>query len=281
MNTEPGSAPGQTASAPPAPAFSLRSGAPGRGHLVIIGGGERPLVVMRRIVDLAGGASARIVVVPTASDAPLEVGALQAQEFLALGVAEAGVLSCRRQDADHPQNLALLARATGVFFSGGDQRKLTATFLGTRMLDAIRALYERGGVVAGTSAGAAVMSRIMITGDEHPIGAEPAASPTSRHIHTAPGFGFIDRAIIDQHFLKRSRQYRLRSLVARHPELLGIGIDEATAIVVAPDDTFTTLGDSHVLVFDAPRIPTPTTDVRIETLVAGQSYCLNRQRTLC
>lgn len=229
---------------------------------------------MQRIVELAGGAASRIVVVPIASETPLETGQLQAQEFAELGAAQVHFILCEREDADQVENLAALQGATCVFFSGGDQRKLTAALLGTRLLDEIRAVYERGGVIAGTSAGAAVMSRIMITGDEHPI-----SEPPERHIHTAPGFGFIERAIIDQHFLKRERHYRLQSLVARHPELLGIGIDEATAIEVSPDDTFTILGDSCVLVFDAAALP--ENDVRVAVLAAGLRYCLNQLKVLC
>lgn len=253
-----------------------------RGHLIIIGGGERPLTVMRRIVELAGGTASRVVVIPIASETPAEIGQLQAQEFSALGAGQASFILCRRDDADRPENLALIKQATCVFFSGGDQRKLTAALLGTQLLDQIRRVYGRGGVIAGTSAGAAVMSRIMITGDEHPIPKTETetdrAGDPSRYIHTAPGFGFIERAIIDQHFLKRDRHYRLLSLVARHPELIGIGIDEATAIEVSPDDTFTTLGDSHVLVFDAAELASAA--VRVAVLAAGHRYCLQRQALL-
>ncbi|MFO0579120.1 MAG: cyanophycinase [Polyangia bacterium] len=252
-----------------------------RGHLVIIGGGERPERIMRRIVELAGGALSDVVIFPMASEAPLSVAASQRAEFLALGAGRVDSIHCTREDADDPANLLRLRSATCVFFSGGDQRKLTAALLGTRLLEHVRAVYQRGGVLAGTSAGAAVMSRIMITGDEHPLDGQAAGG---RYIHTASGFGFIDRAIIDQHFLKRGRHYRLSSLIARHPELIGIGIDEATAIIVNPDDTFSTLGDSDVLVFaadrsvDAARTAEPRID--IASLSSGKRFCLSRNQLL-
>jgi cyanophycinase len=251
------------------------------GHLLIIGGGERPVRVMRRIVELAGGAQSRIVILPTASEAPIEVALAQKAEFEALGAGHVDFIHCSREDADTEPNLAKMARATGVFFSGGDQRKLAATLLGTRLLASARSVYLNGGVIAGTSAGAAVMSRIMITGDEEPEGAGAAA----RTIQTSSGFGFLPRAIIDQHFVKRGRHYRLQSLVARHPDHLGIGIDEATAIVVSPDHTFTTIGDSQVLVFGASERGTQVADaqpesprVSVEILASGAKYCLRRQQ---
>lgn len=251
----------------------------GRGHLVILGGGERPEPVMRRILELAGGAASDIVIIPLASEDPLAVARAQQAELLSLGAGRVDFIRCTREEADAPAHLARLRCATCVFFSGGDQRKLTAALLGTRLLEQIRGVYQRGGVIAGTSAGAAVMSQVMITGDEHP----PDGAASGRYIHTASGFGFIDRAIIDQHFLKRGRHYRLHSLVARHPDLIGIGIDEATAIVVAPDDTFTTLGDSEVLVFAADRtrpVPAAPPHIDVAVLPAGRRYCLSRQQLL-
>lgn len=253
------------------------------GHLLIIGGGERPVRVMRRIVELAGGPASNILILPTASEAPYEVALAQKAEFLALGAGHVDFILCSREDADSEENLAKMAAATGVFFSGGDQRQLAAVLLGTKLLAAARGVYLAGGVIAGTSAGAAVMSCIMITGDEEPAETEPAG----RTIHTASGFGFIERAIIDQHFVKRGRHYRLQNLVARHPDHVGIGIDEATAIVVAPDHTFTTLGDSQVLVFGAEKAPgvlqaapRSVPKINVEILSSGSKYCLRRQ-TLC
>jgi cyanophycinase len=246
------------------------------GHLVVIGGGDRPLCVMQKIIELAGGSASRVVIIPTASETPEQVAQLQKLEFLALGAAAVDIVHCAPTAAQ--EDIKRVARATCVFFSGGDQRKLTAALLDTRLLDEIRALYVRGGVIAGTSAGAAVMSRVMITGDERPLSHRSASeTPNGRHIETASGFGFIDRAIIDQHFVKRGRHYRLLNLLTQHPELVGIGIDEATAIVVAPDGTFSILGDSQVLIFDPAQ---QSAAQPVHVLSSGKRYCLNRQLVL-
>jgi len=112
--------------------------------------------------------------------------------------------------------------------------------------------YEAGGVIGGTSAGAAVMSEIMITGDEKRTVDDDHAFETieADNIVTARGFGFIKAVIIDQHFVRRKRHNRLISLVAEHPGILGVGIDESTAIVVNPDDTFDVIGERSVIVYD-------------------------------
>jgi cyanophycinase len=129
----------------------------------------------------------------------------------------------------------------------------------------------------------------MITGDEHALPRSAEDSGTaSRFIATASGFGFIDLAIIDQHFVKRGRHYRLLNLATRYPDLLGIGIDEATAIIVAPDGTFSILGDSQVLVFnsshDAAKVDAPSEgqprEPRVYVLASGKRYCMHRQRIL-
>jgi len=261
------------------------------GHLVIIGGGERPLCVMQKIVELAGGPRSRMVIIPTASDTPEEVADLQKLEFLALGVSHIDIVHCSRETADLEPHLQCIRQATGVFFSGGDQRKLAAALLGTQLLEEIRAVHASGGVIAGTSAGAAVMSRVMITGDETPLTAltEAGVAIGAQSIGTAAGFGFIERAIIDQHFVKRSRHYRLLNLAGQYPELLGIGIDEATAIVVAPDGTFSIMGDSHVLVFDPSGDherqtgPAPQSNFRnpkVHILSSGKRFCMHRQLVL-
>jgi cyanophycinase len=145
-----------------------------------------------------------------------------------------------------------LEGTTGVFFSGGDQSRLTAVLKGTKVEARLHQLYENGAVLAGTSAGAAVMSAVMITGEER----RPAADSSfniieAENIVTAPGFGFLQDAIVDQHFVRRKRHNRLISLVLEKPHLIGIGIDEATAIWVKSDRTFEVIGDNGVVVYDA------------------------------
>ncbi|MFN3595779.1 MAG: cyanophycinase [Rubricoccaceae bacterium] len=231
----------------------LLAGAPaGAQHLVIVGGGPRPPDVMARIAALAGGAEGYLVVIPYASEEPEETGAFQAAQFDTLGVGRTAV-------AGPSATAALLEGATGVFFSGGDQRRLAARLLGTPLLEAVRAVYARGGVVAGTSAGAAVMSRVMITGDER-VSPDSARAPFSTvepgNVALAEGFGLLDDAlgrpvVVDQHFVVRKRQNRLLSVTAEYPHLLGLGIDEETALVARPDGALEVVGNRGVQVFDA------------------------------
>jgi cyanophycinase len=192
------------------------------GPLVIVGGGGVPAEAREAFVTLAGKERGRIVVVPTASidaDNPAEVeGYLQ--PWRALKPASVQLLHTRdRKVADDPDFVKPLTEATGVWFSGGDQSRLTAAYKGTRMERELDKLHARGGVIGGTSAGAAVLSDPMITG-----GTTTAS--------TGPGFGLLPGFIIDQHFLARNRQQRLAGVVTAHPEFVGLGIDEGTAVIV-------------------------------------------------
>ena len=246
-------------------------------HLVIVGGGARPASVVAEIVALGGGAAGRLVVVPQASGVAAEVGPAQAAEFTASGIP--AVVALGAPDAD--STVALFDRATAVFFSGGDQNRLVAALVGTRTLAAVRAVLARGGVVAGTSAGAAVMSAVMITGEERPP-ADPEAPFSTVEpgtVVTAEGFGFVTWAVVDQHFAARRRQNRLLSLVLERPDLVGIGVDEATAIVVGPDGHVRVVGDGSVQVFDARGVSVETRGrgfsargVRLHVLAHGDRF---------
>jgi cyanophycinase len=142
---------------------------------------------------------------------------------------------------------------TGVYFGGGDQSRLTAALGGSRVEARLHELYARGAVLAGTSAGAAVMTGVMITGDERrPLSREEAFQKIeAENVVTARGFGFLEGAIVDQHFVRRRRANRLLSAVIENPALLGIGIDEETAIWVRPGRIFEVLGAGPVVVYDA------------------------------
>lgn len=238
-----------------------------RGHLVIVGGGPRPASVMDRFVALAGGPGrARVVVIPNASGdvetaegrkAAAEAGDDFVAEMRKAGVEATSVL-LTRAEAEDPASAKLLDGATGVFFTGGQQDRLTRTLKGTPVEAKLHALYAGGAVISGTSAGAAVMSEVMLTGDErHPGGVDRPDTTLSyvtiarENVVTAPGFGFVRNAIVDQHFVRRKRLNRLLSLVLEHPTLLGVGIDESTALEVAPDGRWTVLGNSVAVVYDA------------------------------
>lgn len=262
------------------------------GPLVIIGGGDRPAYMMERIVELAGGAaSCRMAVIPMASADPLDVGRYQADQLEAAGCPHVRVLPFDSVTANHDSVVAVLDGATGIFFSGGDQNRLTAHMLGTRVLERVREIHRSGGVVAGTSAGAAIMSGIMITGDEAAAGSGGRSFATIRegNVVTAEGFGFVERAIIDQHFIARQRQNRLISLVLERPGLLGIGIDEATAIIVTDPDRFEVLGEGTVMVLDAADARGIGSDARgnlvaegiiMHLLGSGQSFDMARRRVI-
>ncbi len=243
---------GATTGASPAPVRAVA------GHLVVVGGGPIPPEVTRRFVDLAGGpGKARIAVLPMAS-AVATTGSAKVAELRGLG-ADAFVLDVKRVDADSDSVVAKLAAVTGVWFPGGDQNRIMTAIGGSRTARAIIDRYTRGAVVGGTSAGAAVMSSMMITGDEKKVGGTRPPTDSSQayitidrdNIVTTAGLGMIDDAIVDQHFVRRRRLNRLISLVLEHPRMLGAGIDESTAIVVRPDGTWEIIGASVVLIFDA------------------------------
>jgi cyanophycinase len=224
-----------------------------KGYLFIIGGGERPAEMMKKFVSLAEGfRSGKIVILPMASSVPKEVGPEQTLQFNNFGAKNVEFHILSREDALNPKSLELFENIGGVFFSGGVQSRLTKILFDTPIHKMLCDFYEAGGVIGGTSAGAAVMSEIMITGDEKKEVEKGHAFETieADNIVTARGFGFIKTVIVDQHFVRRKRHNRLISLVAENPKILGVGIDESTAIIVNPDDTFDVIGDRSVVVYD-------------------------------
>jgi cyanophycinase len=224
-----------------------------KGHLFIIGGGNRSESMMKKFVELARGVKeGKIVVLPMASATPDESGKSMVDELKKLGVKDASYFNLTREQALKPENAAILNDAGGVYFTGGDQARITKALLDTPVHQKLLEIYGEGAVIGGTSAGAAIMCQIMITGDEKrpPASGHEFETLEAGMALTAPGLGFIKTAIIDQHFATRKRHNRLISLVAENPKLLGIGIDEATAVIVNPDETFDVVGDKDVIVYD-------------------------------
>ncbi len=228
-----------------------------RGTLIIMGGGPWHDEVQQRFVELAGGANGMILVLPMAS-ASTDSGRSSVEGWQELG-GQARALVVNREEAMRADTAALFRGVTGIWFGGGDQSRLTAAIAGTPVEAAIRNRYLRGAVVGGTSAGAAVMSRMMITGDERRYGGHRPPRDSSQafitidraNVVTAEGFGYVDGVIIDQHFVRRRRHNRLLSLVMENPRLVGAGIDESTALEVRPDGTWRVLGESVVVIYDA------------------------------
>lgn len=254
----------------------------GDGHLFIIGGGDRPDSLMTQFVDLAGGQQkAKILIVPYASGDIHDTGSYQKEGFQRLGVKNVEYIHVDKKDIDTPEALKQLDGVTGIFFSGGDQNRLTQLLLGTKFLEKIKKIHADGGVIGGTSAGAAIMSKIMLTGEE-------LNAPEKRkgdfsyiqkgNVDVTEGFGFVDNAIIDQHFVIRKRENRLLTLVLEKG-MTGIGIDEATAIIVDTKGKFRVAGHSQVLVFE-PKAPTEVThtnhlktkELTLRILTAGDEY---------
>lgn len=264
--------------------------AEGFGHLVIIGGGQRPDSMMRKIVELAGGASCKMTVIPMASGEPLDVALYQRWQLEEAGCPEVGFVRFDREGADSDEVVGELTGSTGVFLSGGDQRRLADLMIGSRLLERVREILHEGGVIAGTSAGAAIMSEVMITGDEIGNAEDPDFAWIKKDfVATRPGFGFVTRAIVDQHFVARGRHNRLLSLVLERPELVGLGIDESTAAVFSSPNRFEVIGESVVVVYDAGSARNVETDdsgvfsatgISVHLLRAGQGYDLESRRPL-
>jgi cyanophycinase len=214
---------------------------------------------MDRFLELAGGrARARIAVVPMAIDEPEETGREVVAELDSLGAKSFMVLLNRAQ-ADSSAAERSINRATGIWFAGGDQSRLTAVLGGTAALRAMQERYRAGAVVGGTSAGAAIMSDSMITGNQKPPGdttgyyGDEYPAIARHRVQVVPGLGFLSSAIVDQHFIRRERQNRLLSVILERPKFLGVGIDEGTALEVRPDGSWRVLGQSAVLIYDARR----------------------------
>jgi cyanophycinase len=264
-----------------------------RGSLYIVGGGPQPEALVREFVALAGGpGKARIVVFAMASASGETSGEEKAAQLREFGATARNVWITREQ-AMTDSVAALLADATGVWFGGGVQGRLADVLRGTPTERAIHARYAAGAVIGGTSAGAAVMSRVMITGDERrPGGVRPDSTMAwgtieRDNVVTQDGFALLPDAIVDQHFLRRKRYGRLLSLVIERAPHLGAGIDESTALVVQPDGTWVVRGASAVVVFDARRAVRDVSStalqgsgVRTHVLTEGATFDPNTGRAV-
>lgn len=257
------------------------------GTLFLVGGGPQPSALVEEFVKLAGGpGKARIVVFAMASDEGQSSGQEKADQLNGLGAKAVNVYVDRRQ-ADTDSVASLLSDATGIWFGGGLQTRLADVLVGTRTAQAIHARYRAGAVVGGTSAGAAIVSTPMITGDERRRGGDRYPSDSSlifitidrNNVETATGLGLVTNAIIDQHFVRRKRHNRLISLLLEGPVRLGAGIDESTALVIEPTGTWRVSGASSVVIYDARSAtvsqnsePLGGSDVRMHVLTDGGRF---------
>lgn len=261
-----------------------------RGTLVIIGGNEdkeHECTILRRVVALAGEEKARMIIMTIASRHQADTGRLYQAAFSRLGMTRVEVVSIRDRAETRSADLARrLADAGGIFFTGGDQLRITSILGGSELAYGLERAYRAGTVIAGTSAGASVMSRTMI------VGGEEAGAPRNDAARMAPGLGLIDEVVVDQHFAQRGRIGRLLSAIAQNPRMLGLGIDEDTAVVVSPRAQLEVVGSGCVTIVDAAGMvdsnvsetslgqPLALFGVQLHLLPAGYRFDLSTRQLL-
>ncbi len=238
-----------------------------RGWIIPIGGAENKendRHILERFVRVSGGPDADIVVIPTASRLH-ETGPRYEKLFRDLGAERVSVMDFdTRRDCQEPGRLERLEQASGIFFTGGNQLRLTTLLGGTPVAKLIRVRNAHGVTVGGTSAGASILSEHMIAfGDE-------GSSVISGSVRLAPGLGLTNRFIIDQHFRQRDRLGRLLTALAYNPFAVGIGLDEDTAAFIGPDETVEVEGSGGVTIVDASDVAFSSMD----NVSEGQPVCL-------
>lgn len=243
---------------------------PDKGTLVIVGGAMQDRAIVQRFIDLAGGPDAPIVIIPTAGEADDEYGEYWSglKQWRESGAKNLTVLHTRdRKVADSESFVKPIRTARGVFFGGGRQWRLADSYLNTLTHKELAKVLERGGVIGGSSAGASILTSFMVRGDtksnEKMIGD-----------HTE-GLGFLKNAAVDQHLLRRNRQFDMLEVIDKYPQLLGIGIDEDTAIVVA-GDRFDVIGKSYVVVYS--NKPIVGANGRFYFLGAGDRFDMKERK---
>ena len=223
------------------------AGSKNQGKLLIIGGAEDKdgdCKILREFLRCAGGTKARIVVMTAATSLPGEVGDNYIRVFERLGAEDVRVVDTQKpEDANNPDYLESIEQATGIFFTGGEQARIITCLKDTKLDAAMHKRYSEGAIIAGTSAGAAMMPDMMI------IEGDSETNPRFDVVAMGPGMGFLPGVVIDQHFAQRGRLGRLVAALLLQPAVLGFGIDENTAILVSGDE-FEVIGESAVTVID-------------------------------
>jgi cyanophycinase len=259
-----------------------------KGHLVLIGGGEKPADAMAKFIELAGGPEAPMIAIPTASkddDVGFYYTTLFREKYGCPNVVTLDIKS--RADAMRPDWADLARQARGIFFGGGDQIRITGALLDTPVGDAIAGAWANGAVVGGTSAGTACQSQVMITGEGN------FKVIRSNSVELWRGLGLLRHdVVVDQHFVARQRENRLISVILEHPEYLGVGVDEDTAVWVRPDGTFQVLGKSCVMVLDARRATVSRRasetgqddlgvhDLKVHVLLPGEEFDIKTRKVI-
>lgn len=255
--------------------------------LMAIGGAmdiEEP-VIFKEFIQRAGGTKARIIVLPQASGVK-ETGRGYCEAFTRWGVKSKPIsLEFReRLEADRKKHLDALRNASGIFIAGGTQVRITASIGGTEFEQELLRAFQRGAVVAGTSAGTAVMSKVMLAYGKS------GATPRERIAQFSPGLGFTDKIIFDQHFRQRDRLGRLAYAISMHPGVFGVGVDENTCAIVEDDQRITVLGKNAITIVDGKEMestnvaevegsrPVAVSGLRIHVLTEGCSFDMKTRR---
>lgn len=261
-----------------------------RGHLVAIGGAEdktSDLEILSRVFALAPKGNMEVAVIATASAIPEELLPGYRGVFKRLGATKVHSLNIRDRDQAGDKSIVERIRRCGVvFFTGGDQLRLTNILGGSPVLNAIRERHAGGAVVAGTSAGAVALSATMIYN---------GAAADALHkgaVKMASGFGFVEGVIIDSHFLERGRFTRLMEAGATNPEQLGVGLGEDAAVIVHPHRVLEAIGPGHVIIVDSWELassnvadvetgePVAVEHVVMHALIGGHGYEIDRRNYL-
>jgi len=218
------------------------------GNLLIIGGAEdkqNECIILKHFFQESGGRDSRICIITAASDTAEQAGQVYERLFKSFGCNDLVIINIyTRQDGNSQETVDKIYRSSGIFFTGGDQLRITAMLGGTAVGKALEHMYERRVIIAGTSAGASVMSENMIIGGQ-------GDTPGEDIIRMAPGLGLIRGVIIDQHFAQRGRIGRLLTAVSMNPYVLGIGIDEDTSVHVGANGILRVIGRGTALIVDA------------------------------
>lgn len=260
-----------------------------RGYLIPIGGAEEKFHnrdILDKFVDICGGKTARIAIIPTASELE-DTGRNYEKLFRKIGIRHAEVLQLiTREDCQSDKYLDYIEKADGVFMTGGNQLRLSTTLGGTPVAQSIRRRNAAGMHVAGTSAGAAFMPEHMIAGGDE------GSTPSPDMVTMAPGLGLTNNFIIDQHFRERDRLGRLLTALAYNPFAVGIGLDEDTAAFIRPGDDLEVVGSGGITIIDPTELsyssmdrarrgdPVSLIDVKLHILIAGGRFEIQTRKAI-
>lgn len=260
------------------------------GRLIAIGGNEDKadeLIVLKRVVQEIGKTDYKVGVITTASENPEQRGKDYHNVFTTLGASRIDIFNIKeRFQANERKSAKLIADLDLIFFTGGDQLRLTTILGGTRIFDAIQKCLENGTLIAGTSAGAAVFSDTMIYEGKSEDGLFKDS------VLSTSGFGFVDKIIFDTHFMARGRIGRLIQIVTSNPTCIGVGIGEDSGVILKGDGIAEVVGTGQVIIVDGSSIlssnimdikpgePIAVENVRIHSLVDGYGYNFNKRQFL-